>query len=88
MGERQPPLTMQPPAIEASAKCELEYPTEDRAILLHRLQGLVDQVAGHLSSQQRGALRLTCRFEMTQHPPETMEWGCSCPRPTHRICFV
>lgn len=79
LGTRQPPLVMQPPAIEASAVCELEYPTEDRAILLHRLQGLVDQVARHLSSQQRGALRLTCRFEMTQHPPETMELGLFMP---------
>ncbi len=79
LGERQPPLTMQPPAIEASAVCELEYPTEDRAILLHRLQGLVEQVARQLSSQQRGALRLVCRFELTQHPPETMELGLFMP---------
>jgi protein ImuB len=64
---------------EESAVCALEYPTNDREILEHRLRRLVDQVSANLAERRRGALRLLCRLEMVQHPPDVFEVGLFSP---------
>ncbi len=78
-GQTPQALVMHHPAIEDSAVCTLEYPTADRDILEHRLRGLVNRVAATLVARRRGALRLSCRLEMTQHPPQTLEIGLFIP---------
>ena len=72
-------LSMHHAEVEESATCVLEYPTDDRDILQHRLCLLVDNVSVNLVTRRRGALRLTCRFEMTEHSPETLEIGLFVP---------
>jgi len=79
MGKVPQTLTMHHAAVEESAVCALEYPTSAREILEHRLRGLVEQVATSLAARRRGALRLACRLEMVQHPPETVEVGLFAP---------
>lgn len=78
-GKSPQTLVMHHAAVEESAVCELEYPTGDRGILEHRLRGLVDRLATSLATRRRGALRLSCRLEMTQHPPEAIEIGLFVP---------
>ena len=72
-------MTMHVPDAEDVAVCELEYPTEDRDIVNHRLTMLVSTIASHLHARRRGALRMSCRFEMTQHPPDAIDIGLFVP---------
>jgi protein ImuB len=72
-------LTMHHPAVEESAVCTLEYPTSDQPIIEHRLRLLIDRIATNLAARRRGALRLSCQFEMTQHPKETLAIGLFVP---------
>ena len=50
-------LLMHHAAVEESVTCVLEYPTDDRNILQHRLCLLVDSVSANLAARRRGALR-------------------------------
>lgn len=57
----------------------LEYPTRDFAILADRTSRLIETVRAGLATRQRGALRLTCRLDLSVHPPLTIEVGLFCP---------
>ncbi|MGV3483155.1 MAG: Y-family DNA polymerase [Planctomycetaceae bacterium] len=78
-GKTPQTLALHRPAVEESAVCELEYPTSDRCILEHRLRLLVDRLSTSLAARRRGALRLACRLEMTQHSPDVLEIGLFIP---------
>ncbi len=44
---------------------ELEYPSDDRAIIEHRLRGLIETLSKRLDHRRQGALRLECQFDGT-----------------------
>jgi protein ImuB len=73
LGETDEPLTVFHPAAEFVSKHELEYATDDRRILEDRIQRLVESVKGRLATSGRGALRLTCRLDLSAHLPFSLE---------------
>jgi len=80
IGTTEEPLVMHHTAPEDMAICELEYPTTDKDILQHRIALLIDDVAGRLAAQVRGALRLSCRLDLLEnHPPRRIDLGLFAP---------
>jgi len=80
VGTTEEPLTMHHTDPEDLAICELEYPTTDKDILQHRIALLIDDVAGRLAAQVRGALRLSCRLDLLEnHPPRRIDVGLFAP---------
>ena len=57
----------------------LEYPTDDQEILADRIERLMKKVRAGLATRQRGALRMTCRLDLSAHPPLTLEIGLFAP---------
>jgi len=79
LGEVAEPITVYHPPTEYIAVDCLEYPTCDGKILADRIDGLIKQVRAGLASHQRGALRMTCRLDLTVHPPLTLCVGLFAP---------
>ena len=80
VGTAEEALTMHHTEPEDVAICELEYPTTDKDILQHRIALLIDDVAGRLAAQVRGALRLSCRLDLLEnHPPRRIDVGLFAP---------
>lgn len=71
LGEADEPMTVFRPAAEFVCEHELEYATDDLRILEDRIQRLVENVKGRLATSGRGALRLTCRLDLSAHLPLT-----------------
>lgn len=73
-------LTMHHTEPEDVATCELEYPTTDLEILCHRIERLIDELAGRLAARNRGALRLACRLDLLEgRSPERIVVGLFSP---------
>lgn len=64
---------------EHAETLSLEYPTRDLAILADRVTRLIQAVRTGLATRQHGALRLTCRLDLSVHPPLTVEVGLFSP---------
>lgn len=79
LGEADEPLAVFRPPTKWDATHELEYPTDDRAILADRIGTLVDQVKVGLADRGRGALRLICRLDLSDRPPSVLEVGLFSP---------
>ncbi len=60
-------------ALEAG--CALEQPTTDRTALLHVLSQLVEQLAGHLSARDQGAVLLVCKLGYAKGKPVLVRIG-------------
>lgn len=82
LGEIDEPLPAHHAAATDRASVDLEYPTRDLDILRHQVEALVRQVARGLSARQRGALRLTCRFDLEQPPAVEVRVGLFTPSAT------
>lgn len=69
-------------ALEASYA--LEEPTGDRAVLMHVLSQLVDQLGRQLAKGDQGAVLLACSLRCTSGPPVSLRVGLlqpsACPR--------
>ncbi len=79
LGEVDEPLLVHRVAAEHRETHLLQYPTSDQRILEDRVQRLVKKVRAGLATRQRGALRVTCRLDLTDHPPLTFEIGLFAP---------
>lgn len=80
VGTAEEAIAMHHTEPEDSAICELEYPTTDKPILLHRIGLLIDEVAARLAGRVRGALRLSCRLDLLEnHPPSRIDVGLFAP---------
>ncbi len=75
LGEADEPMTVFRPAAEFASEHELEYATDDRRILEDRIQRLVENIKGRLATRGRGALRLTCRLDLSARLPLTASSG-------------
>ncbi|QDT06365.1 DNA polymerase IV [Rubripirellula lacrimiformis] len=62
-----------------SETLSLEYPTTDLPILVDRVERLIQMVRAGLATCQRGALRMTCRLDLSVHPPRTIDIGLFAP---------
>mgnify|MGYP001826033789 FL=1 len=79
LGEVDEPLAVHRPPAEHRQTHLLQYPTADQAILADRVQRLIEKISDGLAKCQRGALRMTCRLDLTDHPPLTFEIGLFAP---------
>ena len=66
-------------AAEQTYSFELEYPTDDWAILADRIAVVTEKVRAGLATRQRGALRIACCLALADHPPLTFEIGFFAP---------
>lgn len=71
LGETQEALNVLRPAAEFWCDHELEYATDDRRILADRIERLVKEIEGRLATSGRGAIRLTCRLDLSAHLPSS-----------------
>jgi len=79
LGEVDEAIAVYHPPIEHTASHRLEHSTSDQKILADRIERLVKKVRAGLATCQRGALRITCRLALTDHPPLTLEVGLFAP---------
>lgn len=79
LGEIDEPVSSFCADAEHAETLSLEYPTRDLAILADRVTRLIETVRAGLATHQRGALRLTCRLDLSVHPPLTVEVGLFSP---------
>ncbi len=78
-GEIDEPLTVHRQPADHCYTLELEYPTCDQRILADRVGKLIEKARAGLATCNRGALRFTCRLDLTVHPPLTFEIGLFAP---------
>ncbi|WP_146438023.1 DNA polymerase Y family protein [Crateriforma conspicua] len=62
-----------------SESMPLEYPTEDMAILVDRIGRLMEKVRAGLATRSCGALHVSCRLDLSVHPPLTVDVGLFAP---------
>ena len=79
LGEIEEPIVVHHAPAEDRHSLELEYATDDLAILADRMAALTEKVRAGLATRQRGALRLTCCLVLADHPPLTFEIGFFAP---------
>lgn len=79
LGEYDEPMEVFRAPAEHWAALTLEYPTSDQEILADRIQRLTKEVRAGLATRLRGALRMTCRLDLTAHPPLTLKIGLFAP---------
>ncbi len=79
LGEIDEPMALYRPPAEHVACHRLEYSSSDQNILADRIGRLIEEVRAGLASCQRGALRMTCRLDLSAHPPLTLEVGLFAP---------
>lgn len=79
LGEIDEPVGSFCADVEHAETLSLEYPTRDFAILADRVTRLIETVRAGLATRQRGALRMTCRLDLSVHPPLTVEVGLFSP---------
>lgn len=79
LGQLDEPMVVHHPLPILSLSDELEYPTQDRDILLDRIDRLIDRICEGLLERRHGALRLRCQLSMTPHSPVTMTIGLFAP---------
>ncbi len=79
LGEVEEPFKVYRAPFEHSQTMFLEYPTGDQKILADRIEKLTEKVRAGLATCQRGALRMTCRLDLSAHPPLTLEIGLFAP---------
>jgi protein ImuB len=79
LGEIEEPIEVHHAAAEQTHSCELEYPTDDCAILADRIAVVTEKVRAGLATRQRGALRIACCLALADHPPLTLEVGFFAP---------
>lgn len=79
LGEVDEPLTVHQPIAEHRESLTLQYPTSDQHILADRVARLMKKIRAGLAACQRGALRMTCRLDLTDHPPLIFEIGLFAP---------
>lgn len=79
LGEVDEPIAVYHPPAKHIASHRLEYSTSDQNILADRIRRLVQEVRAGLAICQRGALRMTCRLDLSAHPPLTLEIGLFAP---------
>ena len=79
LGEIDEPIVVHHAPAEDRHSLELEYATDDLAILSDRLATLTEKVRAGLATRQRGALRLACCLALADHPPLTFEIGLFAP---------
>lgn len=63
-GEIEVPLEMHHAEQQHQSTHELEYPTDDQAIIVDRLDRLTEKIVASLAAKQRGALRLVCGLDL------------------------
>ncbi|TWU04479.1 DNA polymerase IV [Stieleria varia] len=90
LGETDEPLSIHHADAEHVSSMELEYPTDDQCILMHRLEHLVDEIIASLAASQRGALRLACRLDLTDHSQLDFNIGLFAPtlNKKHLVCLI
>ncbi len=79
LGQREETLSAQAAPAEHQQTWQLEYPTSDQAILGDRIRRLMKSIRTGLAARQRGALRVTCRLDLSIHPPLFLEVGLFAP---------
>ncbi len=79
VSEVDEPIGVYRPPAEDWASIALEYSTSDQKILADRIERLTKQVRAGLATRQRGAQRVTCRLDLSAHPPLTFEIGLFAP---------
>ncbi len=79
LGEIDEPIEVHHSTAEQTYSFELEYPTDDCAILADRIAVVTEKVRAGLATRQRGALRIACCLALADHPPLTLEIGFFAP---------
>ncbi|MFK8114177.1 MAG: hypothetical protein AB8B91_18390 [Rubripirellula sp.] len=79
LGEADEPMEVFRAPAEHWTTLALEYPTSDQAILADRIERLIEKVRAGLATRKRGALRVTCCLDLSDHPPLTLEIGLFAP---------
>jgi protein ImuB len=79
LGESDPPLVIHRVPVEHCETWTLEYPTDSQVILQDRIARLMKRIRAGLATRKRGALRMTCRLDLSAHPPLTLEVGLFAP---------
>lgn len=79
LGEVDEAINVYHPPVEYTASHRLEYSTSDQKILADRIARLIKEVRAGMATCQRGALRMTCRLDLSDHPPLTLEVGLFAP---------
>jgi protein ImuB len=79
VAEVDEPIGVYRPPAEDWASIALEYSTSDQKILADRIERLTKKVRAGLATRQRGAQRITCRLDLSAHPPLTFEIGLFAP---------
>ncbi|WP_372716336.1 DNA polymerase Y family protein, partial [Novipirellula sp.] len=79
IGEIDEPLVTDLAPDELTYSHELEYPTRDLPILLHRMEGLLQQAKSGLAKRKLGALRLLCNLDFSKPPSKHIEIGLFAP---------
>ncbi|TWU24137.1 hypothetical protein Pla52o_20610 [Novipirellula galeiformis] len=79
IGEIDEPLVTDVTSDALTYAHELEYPTRDLPILLHRMEGLLHQAKAGLARRNLGAIRLLCHLDMAVPPSQHVEVGLFAP---------
>ncbi|WP_182869075.1 Y-family DNA polymerase [Rhodopirellula sp. JC639] len=79
LGEVEVPLEIHHAEQQHHSTHDLEYPTEDREILMDRVGRLTEDIVASLATAQRGALRVACRLELVERAPLTTVIGMFAP---------
>ncbi len=79
IGEIEEPMEFIETTKELSFTHELEYPTRDFAILMHRMGLLLEEMKAGLATRKHGAVRLQCRLDFSVPPPQYIEIGLFAP---------
>lgn len=79
LGRSEPPLPVHHAAPEFTIAIDLEYPSDALDLLKDRLQRAAEQLSGRLAKHHFGALRVTCRLELAEQPPQAFRLGLFMP---------
>ncbi len=79
IGEIDEPLVTDLAPDELTYSHDLEYPTRDLPILLHRMEGLLQQAKAGLAKRKLGALRLLFNLDFSKPPSKHIEIGLFAP---------
>ncbi|QEF98020.1 DNA polymerase IV [Stieleria maiorica] len=79
LGEVEVPLEIHHAEQQHHSSHDLEYPTEDREIVMDRVGRLTEDIVASLAAGQRGALRVACRMELVDRSPLTTVIGMFAP---------
>ena len=79
IGQLDEPINVHRLETEHRETWSLQYPTADLLILMDRLQRLCEQLGTGLAARQCGALRMTCRLDLSDHSPLDFEIGFFAP---------